>query len=103
MLSKIHFLASFVVCSTLACTGSVEDESMYLTGTEEYAITLPNGEKACDNPKKTLICHIPPGNPANAHTICVGNPAVAAAAAATPAMAAASRSSAEIVATRTHG
>jgi hypothetical protein len=26
--------------------------------------------------KKTTICHIPPGNPANAHTICVGNAAV---------------------------
>ena len=26
--------------------------------------------------KKELICHIPPGNPANAHTICVGDAAV---------------------------
>lgn len=25
---------------------------------------------------KTTVCHIPPGNPANKHTICVGNPAV---------------------------
>jgi hypothetical protein len=25
---------------------------------------------------KTTLCHIPPGNPANAHTITVGNPAV---------------------------
>jgi len=33
---------------------------------------------ACDpqDVKKTTICHIPPGNPANAHTICVGNSAV---------------------------
>src|SRR5258707_557963 len=33
---------------------------------------------ACDpgSVKKTTICHIPPGNPANAHTICVGNAAV---------------------------
>lgn len=33
---------------------------------------------ACDpqDTKKTTVCHIPPGNPANAHTICVGNPAV---------------------------
>jgi len=33
---------------------------------------------ACDagDTKKTTICHIPPGNPANAHTICVGNSAV---------------------------
>jgi uncharacterized membrane protein YgcG len=25
---------------------------------------------------KTTICHIPPGNPANAHTLCIGNAAV---------------------------
>ena len=25
---------------------------------------------------KTTICHIPPGNPANAHTLCIGNQAV---------------------------
>jgi hypothetical protein len=34
--------------------------------------------RACDpgNTKKTTICHVPPGNPANAHTLCIGNPAV---------------------------
>ena len=34
--------------------------------------------RACDpaDAKKTTICHIPPGNPANAHTMCVGNAAV---------------------------
>jgi hypothetical protein len=34
--------------------------------------------RACDprDTKKTTICHFPPGNPANAHTLCVGNPAV---------------------------
>ena len=31
-----------------------------------------------DSTKKTTICHIPPGNPDNAHTLCVGNAAVAA-------------------------
>ena len=33
---------------------------------------------ACDpqDAKKTTVCHIPPGNPANAHTICIGNAAV---------------------------
>ncbi|HEY8923495.1 MAG TPA: hypothetical protein VIU64_03880 [Polyangia bacterium] len=33
---------------------------------------------ACDpqDTKKTTICHVPPGNPANAHTICVGSSAV---------------------------
>lgn len=34
--------------------------------------------RACDPAatKKTTICHVPPGNPANEHTICVGNSAV---------------------------
>jgi hypothetical protein len=34
--------------------------------------------RACEpgNTKKTTVCHVPPGNPANAHTICIGNPAV---------------------------
>ena len=34
--------------------------------------------RACDpaDSKKTTVCHIPPGNPANEHTICVGDPAV---------------------------
>lgn len=34
--------------------------------------------RACDpqDTKKTTVCHVPPGNPANAHTICVGNAAV---------------------------
>jgi hypothetical protein len=31
-----------------------------------------------DENGKTTICHIPPGNPANAHTLTVGDPAVAA-------------------------
>jgi hypothetical protein len=33
---------------------------------------------ACDpsDHHKTTICHIPPGNPANAHTLCIGNAAV---------------------------
>lgn len=55
--------------------GPVADESLYLTGTEEAPISLRGGGKACQG-NKVLICHIPPGNPANAHTICVGKPAV---------------------------
>lgn len=34
--------------------------------------------RACDpaDTKKTTVCHVPPGNPSNAHTLCVGNPSV---------------------------
>ena len=41
------------------------------------AAGLPD-PRACDpaDTKKATVCHIPPGNPANAHTICVGTAAV---------------------------
>lgn len=63
----------------IGCTqeGAVgEDPSLYLTGTEEQALRRDDGTWECESPKKVLICHIPPGNPDNAHTICVGAPAV---------------------------
>jgi len=56
------------------CTRATEDE----LGTDEAALTDPvTGKPVCGG-KKVLVCHIPPGNPANAHEICVGEPAVAA-------------------------
>jgi hypothetical protein len=60
------------------CGGSGADS-------EEYAFTEPQvcvpgqpDPRACtpDETWKTTVCHIPPGNPANKHTICVGTPAV---------------------------
>lgn len=36
------------------------------------------GKPPTENREKVLICHIPPGNPDNAHTISVGSAAVAA-------------------------
>ncbi len=59
-----------------ACAVESGDDSMYLTGTEEYAVRTVDGEYVCEAPKKVLICHIPPGNPENAHTICVSANAV---------------------------
>lgn len=58
-----------------ACGTGEGDESLYLTGTEESYVTTASGQKACLG-KKVLVCHVPPGNPANAHTICVGKSAV---------------------------
>jgi hypothetical protein len=73
-----RIMLSLIFCGVLvSCVDSkVDDESMYLTGTEESAVTGANGQPACTNPKKELVCHIPPGNPDNAHEICVGKPAV---------------------------
>lgn len=71
-----NLLSTGLVC-LCACQGAPSDESMYLTGSESEALST-NGTPSCASPKKVLVCHIPPGNPANAHTICVGEPAVAA-------------------------
>ena len=79
MRTKLLVLSGFLLSGALAAacmSMTVGDESMYLTGTEEYAITLANGQPGCTNPKKVLICHIPPGNPANQHDICVSTHAV---------------------------
>jgi hypothetical protein len=45
---------------------------------DDSSITSDVDLRACapGNTKKTTICHIPPGNPDNAHTLCVGNSAV---------------------------
>lgn len=80
---RVLALASSLALALLGCTSSSSsppeaDQSMYLTGSEEAAVTHPDGTVTCTNPKKVLICHIPPGNPANAHDICVGEPAVVA-------------------------
>jgi hypothetical protein len=67
-------LFSLVMCIA-ACGVNTGDSSVYLTGTEQGYITGANGQKTCAG-HKVLICHIPPGNPANAHTICVDHNAV---------------------------
>jgi len=70
------FSSLFLLGAFAACTDSrSDDDSLYLTGSEESAVTSANGALTCLH-KKELICHVPPGNPANAHTICVGKPAV---------------------------
>lgn len=74
--SRIVFLLAGLALS--ACTAEV-------AGSSQAEKNLPTGcnanapdPRACDpaDTKKTTLCHVPPGNPANAHTICVGNAAV---------------------------
>jgi len=62
----------------IACGGSrdTQDPTYGLTGTEELPLVAEDGTLVCPSPKKVFVCHIPPGNPANAHTICVAQPAV---------------------------
>jgi hypothetical protein len=47
-------------------------------GIDDGTVGKHDEVRACDpaNKKKTTICHVPPGNPANAHTLCIGNAAV---------------------------
>lgn len=68
------YLVSFFV--GLAACSATTDDTLYLTGTEEFPVRTVDGEYVCPTPKKELICHIPPGNPDNAHTICVSRHAV---------------------------
>jgi hypothetical protein len=75
-----RLLVSSVVMLAYACDGIASDDpSMMLTGTEQDAVSPPPGSPPGMAPScpssKVLICHIPPGNPANAHSICVGPPA----------------------------
>ena len=75
------YLFAVLACLTAACAGedpteATGDPTLYLTGTEERARQNEDGSVDCESPRKVLICHIPPGNPDNAHTICVGAAAV---------------------------
>jgi hypothetical protein len=72
----MKLLLALSCCVGLLGCAAEEDQSMYLTGTEEGAVHDSSGDWSCDSPRKVLICHIPPGNPDNAHTICVGASAV---------------------------
>jgi hypothetical protein len=89
-----HFPMTALLSSALtvmvSCMGEVDDgdESLLAQNLrEQAACSLNDGTvdqhdqvRACDpaNKKKTTICHVPPGNPANAHTLCIGNAAVSA-------------------------
>jgi hypothetical protein len=77
----------------LGC-GSAEDDDSTEQSSEEVSAAERAKIKACNlddgtvemtahvrackpgDTKKTTICHVPPGNPANAHTLCIGNAAV---------------------------
>jgi hypothetical protein len=61
-----------------ACTAEVTVTSQAEKNLPETCTANTPDPRACDpaDTKKTTVCHVPPGNPANAHTICVGNAAV---------------------------
>jgi hypothetical protein len=73
--SVLVALAGFALS---ACTAQVAGSSQAEKNLPETCEANAPDPRACDpaDTKKSTICHIPPGNPANAHTICVGNSAV---------------------------
>jgi hypothetical protein len=86
--SFLAVAALFGLAQAIGC-GTQDDQSQSAESASDLAAMAachfthndvgPGGHMHACNPtdtKKTTICHIPPGNPANAHTICVGNAAV---------------------------
>jgi len=80
------FTLSLMACSVPQATdvtGAAEQRTTELRAcglSDDSTIDLDADIHACgtEQTRKTTICHIPPGNPSNAHTLCVGNAAVAA-------------------------
>jgi hypothetical protein len=72
------FTVSVFGCSIPDGTAQRNAELRACNLQDDPSITQDVDIRACHpgQTKKTTICHIPPGNPANAHTICVGNDAV---------------------------
>lgn len=75
----VSVVALVAAAFTVACGVGSEDPTLMLTGTESEALVVEQADGGltyyCPE-KKALVCHVPPGNPANEHTICVGKGAV---------------------------
>jgi hypothetical protein len=85
-MSLVRFAGIAGVLMMAACGGDNSGDQMWSALDEANLDAQPQqvctpgkaDPRACDpaDAKKTTVCHIPPGNPANEHTICVGNAAV---------------------------
>jgi hypothetical protein len=76
--SNTMFLLGTLGLALVACTAEVSVRTQAEKNLPDTCQANVSDARACDpaNTSKTTVCHIPPGNPANAHTICVGNAAV---------------------------
>jgi hypothetical protein len=81
MRTFLKLLGAFIMLS--ACSEHIEDgnydalksgpyEALSVSINDDYMVA----QAACDNGKKVLVCHVPPGNPDAKHTICIGMAAV---------------------------
>jgi uncharacterized membrane protein YgcG len=75
--TMLPVVAMFLTGMTQACTTSSATTTQQDLTQNGCTVNAPD-PRACDpaDTHKTTICHIPPGNPANAHTLCVGTPSV---------------------------
>jgi hypothetical protein len=72
-----RFLFSGLVCSSLL-VGCQNLNGTSNDSPDPAALRAKGSDSAQGASAKVEVCHIPPGNPANAHTITVGAPAVSA-------------------------
>jgi len=74
---SLKHISSFIFAASIATACAPSESSKQQLLDQGCTINTPD-TRACDpaDTHKTTVCHIPPGNPANAHTICVGNDAV---------------------------
>jgi hypothetical protein len=76
--STMFLLGTLAALALTACTAQVSVIAQAEKNLPDKCQANVADPRACDpaDTSKTTVCHIPPGNPANAHTICVGNAAV---------------------------
>jgi hypothetical protein len=73
------FLFALALVLPFACGGPVsgtDQQTGAVTSNPSDGCNDPNDGGSPGSGHKVTICHIPPGNPGNAHTISVGAPAV---------------------------
>lgn len=76
-LSLASIVMGLAACGGVSSTNQAQD-SLDDADVKQVCVPGQPDPRACDpaDTMKTTVCHIPPGNPANEHTICIGNPGV---------------------------
>ena len=76
-MKSVPYRALAVIClATAAAAGCARNPVTSPDSPLATAVAEDREGMTADGVEKVTICHIPPGNPANAHTITVGAPAV---------------------------
>lgn len=81
MKARIMVVTGFAMMAGACSNGFETGEPADYEGTDPLLFAMADPEAIANarcGDKKVLICHVPPGNPAAKHTICIGEPAVTA-------------------------